>query len=858
MDVPPRRYITRARAQAGGDAGTAPALRSAATRAAATRATRSTLGGVAKRKALSESSAGENSRGQTEEKPRQAPAARITRSAKPTGNISKRPATRIKSTVSSSSGLTVGPRRSGRTGTNRTRPPYSHAATKTLLAQTLVPTRTKKVTFAPSPRSDDKENALPPKPPVTPEKTKQEQEETDELMSTSMGALSVKPIRPRTALQLPTTGVHAPLEVEPTPALSPQKAQRPKRLFAPEDKSLEDELLAPTSPALAAKPKRPMPSLGTKNISDGADLLFGPSKAPKLSALLSSPAKRLPQSPFKTTGGIGDGADLLGQKTTQQPTGINSPAKRPPVSPIKNAGPTSAAPESVSRPVGINSPAKRPPVSPIKNTAPTNAAPESFSKPSGLAIPPRRIIRPGPKLNLPTNSTNKSNMKGSSLKFSISMDLNDDPFTDSNAPSVTDKPERKLFVKEQDPIMEETEMKDEDGTVQEEEDSTTPPGSPTSRFAPAPISPTSSPTDNIKANIPTNVQQEDAEMKEEVEASKEEAIEKDADGDITMDETPTTPEPVVPPMPTCETVQSKHHRTPSQGGSSFGLFLEDDDEDMDYDSENIPPPVLAIPSSVVKTDIMDNDIGKFGRGFGQEIDLSVAPVVGFGYPEIPVDPMLLGEDMSDVVNGYTETSLPTSTMPVKFHCDEDDIFGDVSAQNNSHIYERTGNVLAGAVVYVDAWTNDGANCGEAFEKTLRAMGARVLKQWTWNPDACSPGKVGITHVVFKDGSPRTLQKVKATNGLVSCVALAWVMDCAQQDEWLDESVYAIDLDEIPRGGHRVCLFSPSDILFPQPLTNFTEEKVYGTHQDGGFDCPTQFATSREAEPKPSNTKDSSS
>jgi hypothetical protein len=53
-------------------------------------------------------------------------------------------------------------------------------------------------------------------------------------------------------------------------------------------------------------------------------------------------------------------------------------------------------------------------------------------------------------------------------------------------------------------------------------------------------------------------------------------------------------------------------------------------------------------------------------------------------------------------------------------------------------------------------------------------------------------------------------------------------------------------------------FPPSNILFPHPLTNFIEEKVYGTHQDGELDCPTQFATSGEAEPKPSSTKDSSS
>ena len=105
-------------------------------------------------------------------------------------------------------------------------------------------------------------------------------------------------------------------------------------------------------------------------------------------------------------------------------------------------------------------------------------------------------------------------------------------------------------------------------------------------------------------------------------------------------------------------------------------------------------------------------------------------------------------------------------------------------------------VLKGAIVYVDVHTTEGADASGIFVDLLTQMGARCVKQWTWQPGAdldnshtgstspsgspvggtASAAKVGITHVVYKDGGKRTLEKVRMTNGVVLCVGVGWVLE----------------------------------------------------------------------------------
>ena len=103
-------------------------------------------------------------------------------------------------------------------------------------------------------------------------------------------------------------------------------------------------------------------------------------------------------------------------------------------------------------------------------------------------------------------------------------------------------------------------------------------------------------------------------------------------------------------------------------------------------------------------------------------------------------------------------------------------------------------VLKGAVVHVDVHTTEGADASGIFVDLLTQMGARCVKQWHWNPrvsmgssldNAASPegtspdvtaSKIGITHVVYKDGGKRTLEKVRSSNGVVHCVGVGWVLE----------------------------------------------------------------------------------
>jgi len=103
-------------------------------------------------------------------------------------------------------------------------------------------------------------------------------------------------------------------------------------------------------------------------------------------------------------------------------------------------------------------------------------------------------------------------------------------------------------------------------------------------------------------------------------------------------------------------------------------------------------------------------------------------------------------------------------------------------------------VLKGAVVFVDVHTTEGADASGIFVDLLTQMGARCVKQWNWNPRASigisldstaspqrtspdvSASKIGITHVVYKDGGKRTLEKVRSSNGVVLCVGVGWVLE----------------------------------------------------------------------------------
>nr|OQO14595.1 hypothetical protein B0A51_17580 [Rachicladosporium sp. CCFEE 5018] len=111
--------------------------------------------------------------------------------------------------------------------------------------------------------------------------------------------------------------------------------------------------------------------------------------------------------------------------------------------------------------------------------------------------------------------------------------------------------------------------------------------------------------------------------------------------------------------------------------------------------------------------------------------------------------------------------------------------------------------LRGAMILVEIFTLDGASASAPFIALLHRLGARTTKNWSER----------VTHVVFKDGSPTTLQRVRLHNKdaetsgkgtKVHCVNSRWVSDCESDGSRCDETdeAYAVDVTEIPRGGSR--------------------------------------------------------
>ncbi|KKZ66388.1 hypothetical protein EMCG_07892 [[Emmonsia] crescens] len=167
-----------------------------------------------------------------------------------------------------------------------------------------------------------------------------------------------------------------------------------------------------------------------------------------------------------------------------------------------------------------------------------------------------------------------------------------------------------------------------------------------------------------------------------------------------------------------------------------------------------------------------------------------------------------GDDISE---SETESKQPDET-PVEYSSSTWPRPAGAGAKKSpSKSKSKNDKVLQGAVVFADVHTAEGADASGIFVELLTQMGARCVKSWSWNPraslspvDGVDPkeGKVGITHVVFKDGGVRTLEKVREANGLVKCVGVGWVLDCERKSKWLDEINYGVDVSLVPRGGQK--------------------------------------------------------
>lgn len=600
----------------------------------------------------------------------------------------------------------------------------------------------KKVAF-----NDDKENVLPLRREDV--AVRQEGDYTDELMSSSMGALSVKPLRvPSTKLRLPSSSKNTTSAFDPLPALSPSKARRPPRPMTAEDEEMEDELSGPVH-KLATKPKRAGAS-ASRGLTEEAGAMELRRPLDLSVSLLTSPARRPSASPFKPT----TANTTFSKANTDVPNAVlrslASPARRPP---------------SVAMP-GFGSPTKGSFQSESHVTLRMEIP--DLSK-SGVRSPPKRA-----KMSSFVMADESEDELGMNMDNYM---LGRSPTRLVKKCAASGGPVRKLSVNPTNTNLDDIRL-----------------GDVPKLLATSDIS-----------NMPrmTNLPRADAKTQKEDECG---------DEDVGIGEAGTMGDA------SCMTNQmsptAKKYKGSTELGSSYVFFDLEDDEGNEQST-------------------LSPARNSFSSFFGMELQperkklFPSATTSKRQEDGIPIDPFLLTLGTPDNFMGVIESPSRRTIVPVKFHdlMSEDEDFGNqenqqlsnqlVTSKNNSDRsasrysgISHTSGVLAGAVVFVDVYTSEGADASAAFVEALRGLGAKVIKSWNWNPNSTGGSgegerKIGITHVVFKDGSPRTLQKLKDSNGVVLCVGVGWVTSCEDEQAWVDESIYPVDLDHVPRGGHRV-------------------------------------------------------
>ncbi|KAI9171864.1 Breast cancer suppressor protein BRCT [Paramyrothecium foliicola] len=161
------------------------------------------------------------------------------------------------------------------------------------------------------------------------------------------------------------------------------------------------------------------------------------------------------------------------------------------------------------------------------------------------------------------------------------------------------------------------------------------------------------------------------------------------------------------------------------------------------------------------------------------------------------------ENKRQSVTSKPKALAPTPATPPPVTPTKTDIWSTLGTPARTPRRDIDSNLLRGAIVHVDVYTSDGADAGSIFVELLTQMGARCVDTWNWSNgsdhDEVSSAKVGITHVVYKDGAKETLEKVRSAGGIVHCVGVGWVLDCERENEWLDEGPYRVSTSVTPRG-----------------------------------------------------------
>ncbi|KAK2606373.1 hypothetical protein QQS21_003192 [Conoideocrella luteorostrata] len=294
-----------------------------------------------------------------------------------------------------------------------------------------------------------------------------------------------------------------------------------------------------------------------------------------------------------------------------------------------------------------------------------------------------------------------------------------------------------------------------------------------------------------------------------------------------------------------------------QDDDDDGIVMEDInmlDEDIALveEADNMSVVLQEQSHDVADARLMEETLSEASQEYGDENELPIDPVLSSGKVAAPVTPPQLLRQKSfftttkvplkpaddsessplkqrsfstSRISSRNIGSLPRSATVISYSPakekqrasiltgeeffstpSKEDIWSNVGTPGRTPRRDVNPGLLHGAVIFVDVHTTEGADASSIFIELLNHMGAKCVRSWHWNPSGAGngdgPSKVGITHVVFKDGGKRTMEKVRETNGVVHCVGVSWVLDCERENEWLDEAPYYIDTALVPRGGAR--------------------------------------------------------
>jgi hypothetical protein len=143
-----------------------------------------------------------------------------------------------------------------------------------------------------------------------------------------------------------------------------------------------------------------------------------------------------------------------------------------------------------------------------------------------------------------------------------------------------------------------------------------------------------------------------------------------------------------------------------------------------------------------------------------------------------LDDIEFADDSDDEINDSILSKIPSSIKSSRV--------STVATPARTPLNAVGAGILHGAVVYVDVYTTEGADASGIFVDLLTQMGAKCVREWKWNPRAslaaddvenmAAHARIGITHVVYKDGGKRTFEKLRDAKGEVCCVGVAWVLE----------------------------------------------------------------------------------